>query len=634
MAWRNGMALALLVGGCVGVTAGPLNAQDTAAANESIANVIARLKPAFTPVSAEQVAGAKKNLQQRLADLDALLRRSTAANRNEWRTYLKWDALEAQLKADKPDLSELQAVQSRYTSADAGLEWDPIVQARQALKSYIHLATLHADAKAADYFQSALDELSKRGESYAKTHQLEDAVAIGRAAGWLERSQQAPELVAAVGQRFAGNNLQLRISHRLAAAGVEEAVDDTMEVHENILGTNLVGTAHTQGKVGLAFHPNADRASLEILLKGETKSDNVGYHGPVTVYTRGVTQVAASKRIHLDAKGISADAATAKCATETVIDDICARMKLLEKMAWKQADKSKGKAESIGNRRAEQRVSSRVDEQASEMLDKASNTYADKIRGPLVRRDAFPRRLAVSTTADQIQVNMLQLGANQVAAATAAPEVPGEKDLSLQLHESFAGNLSELTLGGVTVTDEKVASLVEETTGNVPEELQLGPEKDPWSITFATEQPVSTLFSAEGVTISIRGRRFTRGDQEIKNPIKISATYRIEKTDSGSKFTRQGDVDIEFIGQKGGLSVQQVAFKTFMRRKFEALMKAEFVSEGIKLPGRWEKAGKLVAQHMQAADGWLALGWKLQPNPAPAAAGTESPGKFQVVDAP
>ena len=63
-------------------------------------------------------------------------------------------------------------------------------------------------------------------------------------------------------------------------------------------------------------------------------------------------------------------------------------------------------------------------------------------------------------------------------------------------------------------------------------------------------------------------------------------------------------------------------------------MKAEFVSEGIKLPGRWEKAGKLVAQHMQAADGWLALGWKLQPNPAPAAAKTESSSDFQVVDAP
>lgn len=93
--------------------------------------------------------------------------------------------------------------------------------------------------------------------------------------------------------------------------------------------------------------------------------------------------------------------------------------------------------------------------------------------------------------------------------------------------------------------------------------------------------------------------------------MRITASYSIERTPTGAKLTRKGEVDVDFISP-GTRSVKQVAFKTFMRRKFEAFLKPEIESEGIKLPGRWEHAGKLVIQHLQAGDGWLALGWDLQ----------------------
>jgi hypothetical protein len=117
--------------------------------------------------------------------------------------------------------------------------------------------------------------------------------------------------------------------------------------------------------------------------------------------------------------------------------------------------------------------------------------------------------------------------------------------------------------------------------------------------------------------MAIRGRRFTRGDQAISEPIEISAKYTIEKTQTGSKVTRQGEVDVKFL-ERERLSAQQVAFKTFMTRKFEALFKPEIVSEGIVLKGRLEKAGKLQVQEIASDKGWIAIGWQLAAPPKPA----------------
>ena len=79
---------------------------------------------------------------------------------------------------------------------------------------------------------------------------------------------------------------------------------------------------------------------------------------------------------------------------------------------------------------------------------------------------------------------------------------------------------------------------------------------------------------------------------------------------------RQGDVEVEYVNLKGSQSATQIAFKTFLRRKFDSLFKAEIASEGIQLKGRWEKAGKLVVQDVNMSAGWVSLGWNLTPAPA------------------
>ena len=67
---------------------------------------------------------------------------------------------------------------------------------------------------------------------------------------------------------------------------------------------------------------------------------------------------------------------------------------------------------------------------------------------------------------------------------------------------------------------------------------------------------------------------------------------------------------IDFIGRTT-LNARQVAFRTVLRRKFGAMFKPEFSSEGLQLPGEMEKVGPLDVVQLSSRDGWFVLAWKI-----------------------
>jgi hypothetical protein len=216
----------------------------------------------------------------------------------------------------------------------------------------------------------------------------------------------------------------------------------------------------------------------------------------------------------------------------------------------------------------------------------------------------------MSTTSDNVLAGMLQRKWNQVAAFIPAPALSGDHDLSVRLHESFVRNFSEATIGGFTLTDEKLEQVMQELGAEIPEELRTEGKQKSWSITFSSNQPVSLKVLDGKITLAIRGRQFTDGERVIRDTIQISATYAIQKTESGSVLVREGDVAVDFVGRTR-LTAAQIAARTVMRRKFSALFNEEINGSGFKLPGRWEGAGVMQISQLMAEKGWLLLGWKL-----------------------
>jgi len=566
----------------------------------------------FKPIMEEEVKLAEKDLTNKIDGLDHFLALGSERNANKWKDYLRWAEMEEQLQGeDGPDWKVLQSVALKYYENVEGLEHPKFMAVRVALRKYADAVLFSSNPKAQQYYEQYLNELPGLLESHAKGPNTEDAVVIGKRLGWLERFGQAEDLVAAVRQHYSHPNLFVQISEEMMQTGFNTDIDERLTVREVIMGTSIRGDAHMKGRVTLELVPDLEKAAVDIVLSGTTTSSNVGHNGPVTIYSTSSTTVDAKKRMLVDATGISTERARADCRVRSRVTNIGGSA-IAQSVAWKRVGQQKGQAEAIASQRADRRAENKMDQEVSELLKRANELFTDGFRNPLIRRDGFPQILQFTTTEDDLHVTALESGPDQLAAPDGPPTLTTNLDVGIRLHESLVANMSQAALGGVTLTDERLVELVERLTGAVPDELAITEEDDPWSITFVSERPLEARFDEQSFTIFIRGKRFTRGETEVKKSIQISSTYKVAKTPEGAKLTRQGDVTVEFSGSKR-LSASQVAMKTFVKKRFEALFKQEIVSDGIELPGRWQQAGKMTLQQLHCDDGWLALGWHQPP---------------------
>src|SRR5204862_2903150 len=141
--------------------------------------------------------------------------------------------------------------------------------------------------------------------------------------------------------------------------------------------------------------------------------------------------------------------------------------------------------------------------------------------------DARPEALDFTSTDSELRI-VARVAKGWHFAASSSPPVADPCDVVVRLHDTFVGNASENALGGFTLNDEKLAQLMQEYTGSVPEELQITQDKDPWSITFSSYQPFGMEVVGDRVRMVVRGKKFTRANNIVKEQIDISATYRIQ----------------------------------------------------------------------------------------------------------
>jgi hypothetical protein len=588
---------------------------------QDLPRVIEEAKRQYVPPHPERFNSARSRLQQAIARLNQFLARGGRDRLAGWKEYLELDTLQEELKkADAPDVRRLRAIQSHFFQNEAGLDMPVFTEARQALREYADSALAVSDKDPQAAFQARLDDLAKLLPRYQQEGRDEDAVAIANALQYLSSTHQARPVVQAVQRQYSHPNLYLFASTRLAGAGVNRRIDDVSPVRENILGTDIHGTAHTVGHITLRTFPNNRTAAMALVMNGHASSNNVGYNGPVTVCTLGYTSLSATKNLFFDRNGLHPQPTIAVAHTNTTITDLSARLRIIERIGERRAAETKPQAEAIASQRAEGRLARRIDSQSASELARANREYHNRFRLPLLRRDAFPEDVRFSTTADSIRIVGGHAVNGRLGAPTAPPRIPGRADLAIRLHESMVGNAGETGLGGRTLTDERLAQIMKDATGEVPEELQITEDKDPWSITFAHDRPISVVFDDQTAVIGIHGERFTRGEgsgrRVVRKDMIISAKYRLEQQGDGSKLTRDGKVTAEYVGNEGQLSVGDIAIRTLMIKKFSALFKPEIESEGLKLPARFASFGKLSLRRMESQNGWLTLVWeKAGPTP-------------------
>jgi len=624
---------------------------------EELSKLAEKIQEQLGPKSDADVARAKVELQVATGRLGKYLDAHGRTGAN-WKRYLLWDQLSATLAAKTPDEKSVQQVLDRFEADKDGLEMSQYIAVRDALRKFYHM---HQARNLSNVGQSlvkrveglpAEPRLQALLKDYGPETKHVGAVKVGAYMGELERYYQAPMLVRAVRKHLSHPNLTAYISADFIAAALGEQLDEQIKVEENILGTYVTGKGHLTGDLVASLVPNQQQGTIRVSLTGQTTTKTTGHNGPVTIYSRGVTQLEGATQIALTADGVSHTPATGTAATKTNVDGLSTRRngpagRIVERAAWKRVGQSKGEAEQIASQRASQRLKERMNQQADKSLSKANHDYAYKFRDPMVRRSAFPSLLNLKTTPSAIELLIQQAAADQLAAPEAPHPLEQKHDMAVRLHESFANNLIATRMGGQTITDksaaesgqtaeqaekmkafinkqkernraERFAKLSDEEK-KVELARRVKADKDQkFSITLARLNPVSVEFRNGQVKVTIRGTEFEGIDgRTYPEPMSIWAVYKIEKAENGGLSLVMQDLDGDWgvtttpaeFGEPAapGAEILRAKLKARFGDIFTDLYRVEL--DPFLLPGNLERAGRLAFKQADAQGGWLTLAW-------------------------
>lgn len=581
-------------------------------------------KKVFLPRTPTDLEDAKGDLLAAVDRLEAALKTLPPKER-DWKALLQPAAIREQFaRKDGPELSALDAAYLRFTAGYEGLGRIWFLDVRNGLRNYLTVARTLDDPKLPQQYQTVLESLAVRLESYLKQPSADLAEEIDQLADWLDQAGQARWLVLAIRKQMSHPNVLVEISEGLAAARVAGPVDETGPVCDCILGTSIHATGHTVGELKVEMIPSDDCGLMDLVFEGETATDSVGYRGKLRVFAEGVTRIAARKRVLLDGEQITAGPADSQADTDTTIQGVCATngSRLLERVASRRACKQKGEAEWIASRHAEDRFNEQMDGRADKLIAQANERYVEKFRRPLAERRLLPERLRFHTTDRSLHVTAMQILEGSLAAPGGPPPVRGEADLAIRVHQTAINNLTVSALGGMMLDENRFQEILE----------SLGPTKrsadegdgENWEISFARRQPVTVVFANDTFTVTIRGRAFGNGRQQYPNPMNITATYKIQRSDRGFKAVRQGDLVVVPPGFRLGsgqqLSARQQTLRKVLERRFARFFKPEFVPENLVMQPEGRPPVELELCRWETTDGWLVLGWRQVPAKAPSPA--------------
>lgn len=583
--------------------------------------VVAALKEAkgkFAPLTPDQVEASRvaalKSVEQLKTFLSKDPKRAAA-----WNEYFGLDALQTELTKTKDvDPRALRDKLKLFTAGYPGMEKPEFTAVRNHVRRYANDLQASYDANFKARFEAALDGVAA-AVSAKPTDKL-DRVALGQHFDDLATARFDAKLLRAARRLVSESNLFVVANSAVLAAGIENDIDEITPVRDFILGTSIRGTGRTQGRLLLELIPFDSQALLKLVFRATTKSQTTGFNGPAQIHSAGTTQLFGSKVIALSGEGFTGFEPTASATTHTTTTGIGSNRRLLNNMitniASQRVAESKGTAQRIAASHAEERLKGRLEEQASTSLAKANRGFNDKFLSPLRRWGAEPEAILFATSKDDLTFALDEASATQLAAPLTRPATQENWPLSTRVHESMVNNFCTTSLAGTEMTRERMKQIVLDMTGKLPKEMTEDADQEPWTILFADADPVTVSFDGNKASVVIRIASYLYRDSELP-AMNVTAHYNLKLDNGKMTAVRDGDLDISppgFDRTKGDkLSSKQTVVRRLLSKQFGKIFKPDYKSDGLELPGRWSKLGKLPWGELKTDGTWLVAGWKMPP---------------------
>jgi hypothetical protein len=536
-------------------------------AQDDIATLIDRARSGFKPVTENDLTDARNALKAKIQAVESFIRPSTA-NGRQWRRYLRLDELKKSV--DDPQAANLQALDTSLTRLnrnEKGLENYRFRRLANALRRYRNsLAVSGWKDKSQSIYGSNLDALARAREAYRQNPSdktRSDLITLLRR---VDDIGQAPELVRAMNREFVKPNAFVEVSTAVIAAGAEP-IRRNEPITDCILGTSIRSDASTTGTVGVATIPADDKAIVEFESRGHTWSRNVGFKSPAVIHSTADTNFTATKRVELTDPVFRMLPSRARAYTDTHIHSVAKQggglgSRLVSRIGMNRARQSERQAEAIAADHSEDRVERRFNEEVNDKVRDARERYEKEYRRPLIRRGDLPEHIRFSTDSDSVNLEVAQAGRMQLGASeadlAARPELPGKRDLAARVHESAVNNYAASFLAGATGSQTKADGDLEFDV-TLPDWLKQGLEDrgkeakkqsassdapfEPYSLTFAKDQPINVRFNDNKVTVILRVAELRSGSKTFKEWA-IVGVYDHERRDDGGIVLKRGPLEL------------------------------------------------------------------------------------------
>jgi hypothetical protein len=560
------------------------------------------------PTKLPDLASSRSNLESQVERLERYLD-SSPSQGPAWKSFLRWDTLRKELAQAEPNPETLNDLEKRFRQNYSGLEYSPFVGVREALSKYVQESRVSRDPDTT--MQILKNRLSKLSERMQLPDMRRDPKAmhdLGQVVTYMKQANQSPALVSTVLNRFSQPNIRAIVSDDFLRKSFSRPVDQANPVNELILGTTIVGQSILCGQVSPVLLSNPNQATIRLLMSADFASQNKGYNRGVVLNTTGTADVAACETLTLGDAGLMSLGDTGVDAQlSTSIQSIEHKLKIVRKIAAKQASKKKPQADAIGEARMENRIRTEFHQQLTDQLAEANSKLRQAMDSPVLGRLGVPKPQRGSWShPEQLGLHWKVQSGTQLASDAPCPFPADECGLTLQIHETLAGNLLDPVLAGRILRSEEMEGYVAQF-GDLAKGIPRKEQDGPWAITLNSFRPVETVFDDNLIKFRVSTSRLEREDQALPNTATVEAAYRLVQTDGTVQLVRQGELNVEFAG-KVQQGARGVVLRTFLKSKFEQLFRQELFDTPVRWSDRLPEQFKdLQLCAVGIDDGWLQL---------------------------
>ena len=555
----------------------------------------------------------RARLRSAITAFDASLKSQSAATREGWHAYLRWDSwAEQALISEAWDQAAMKHNAKRLYTAEQGFEHPLVIALRNALTNYLH-------------FEEAVAEAGGDLENHYRRHNadLESGLASGSAdyaqleaaAWWLAAVGQTPPALAQARARYNGSVIVGQIGRDVVEAKLkafENNSSETRQTSNSIQGARVTGTAHVNSRAWAELANGPNDARVRVTTSGEVWSpNNTSRSGRVRVSSSASSQFTAVADVYWNGQKFL-------MTTPRATADMQSRIKGIDspwfgrRIVARRVYGSRASAQRQGEALIEQQAAEAMSARLAVAVDKL-NAKSQGLLNLMARTGNSAQRWSTRVLATAVEIGYLPTSLAGIGSPPGnVPPLTGDERIGLSFHDAGIEGILSAQVAGAEWTDVTFATLQRELTGGNHEELFIGLDGSRWSAEWTWRLPVRVKFTPAGATVRYRFARVEIDGQPCDAPLEVRADLRVVATPLGLEAQSRAPVTVAALDPQRPLPTH---VQTFLERKFRGLFGEHFYLDGFQFPAGGH-LDPLSSYRMVAATtvpGWVHLRYTNKP---------------------